>query len=174
MQRVEELKKKLEEIVRELEEMQSLLKVKALGEAVERIKIAIKELEGFEKKGSESFSHYDLKIKLLEMFKGSHYLESERTKLSKFGVRPDAVVIKDDAVVLIEVEKDKKNFLKKVRKLKKVKDKLLESPIFTGRKIKFVFGLVEFEIDEELKKEVLSLGDAEVYSSFGGELKRLL
>ena len=174
MQGIEELKERLECIVRELEEIQSLLRVKTLEEAIERLKISIRELEGFEKKGSESLSHYDVKIKLLEMFNGAHYLESEKTKLSKFGVRPDAVVISDDSVLIIEVEKDKKNFLRKVKKLGKVKDNLLESPIFTGRKLKFVFGLVGFELDEELRKEVLNLGDVEVYSSFGGELRRLL
>ncbi len=149
-----DVKSRLNAILTELEEINREFKSKALEKAMEFLKIAIS--EEIELKGSESFNHYIAKKRLIEMLGGSIYLESESTKISKIGYRPDAVIIRGDEVIILEIETDKKKALKKFEKIKKNYNKILSNPIFTNRKARIIFGV--FDVDEKLIKKAESVG----------------
>ncbi len=146
--------KRLKDILTELESINRDMRSKALSKAIDYIKIALKEERDL--KGSESFAHYLAKKKLVEMFGGCCYYESEGTGLSKRGYRPDAILIKDDEVIILEVETEKRRILKKFEKIHKNYDKILSNPIFTNRRVRFVFGV--FDFDENILKKAKKLG----------------
>jgi len=164
---------RLEKILEELEDIRRDFAIKSLDKAIEDLKIAVKELYKIERKGLESLDHYDAKAKILEMIGGTHYLEAEHTKLSKIGYRPDAVVIKDREVVIVEVERDRRRLLNKVRKIKKLYNEILKNPILTGRKLRFVFGLVDIDLDSEIVKELKTLKDIEIYKIIKNKIKKI-
>jgi len=168
-----ELKNKLEKLIDELEKINRLVNVKSIDKAIECLKIAVKELEEFERKGLESFEHYDAKLRLLKRIGGTYYLEAEQTKLSKIGYRPDAIVIKDNEVLIVEIEKDKSRFLKKIRKLRGLYNKIIESPILINRSLKIVFGLVEMDLDDKLKEELKNLKNVEIYRITKDKIERI-
>ncbi len=149
-----DVKSRLKAILAELEEINRELKSKALEKALEFLKIALS--EEIELKGYESFNHYIAKKRLIEMFGGNCYLESERTKISKIGYRPDAIIIRDDEVIILEIETDKNKASKKFEKIRKNYNKIITNPIFTNRKARIVFGV--FDIDENLIKKAESIG----------------
>ena len=132
----EDVELKLREIIKQLNEINKVVNSKSIEKAIENIEIAIGELRSLKRKSSEGLDHYKAKIKLLEKILengGSCYLESEQTKLSKLGYRPDAVVIKDKEVVLVEIETNQARMLRKLKKLRKVYPKILSDlPISIG------------------------------------------
>ncbi|WP_456327843.1 hypothetical protein [Archaeoglobus sp.] len=132
---------KLKKILRELEEINATLKSKALERAIENVKIA---LHG-EKVGSEGFEHSYIRSKLIERIGGNVYVESEQTGLSKLGFRPDLVMIKDDEVIIAEIETDKSRALKKMRKVAKLMDRLKSHPIVANRRLKVIFALSKWD-----------------------------
>jgi hypothetical protein len=165
----ESLEAKLREIAKQLREINRILDSRTLDKAIENVEIAINELQDQKRKSTEGLDHYNAKIKLLDMILkdgGSCYLEAEQTKLSKIGYRPDAVVIKDREVVILEIETDQRRMLKKLKKLKDVYPKILQSPILTGRSLRIVFGVVGGEIRDDVIKEARRL-NVEVYRVSG-------
>jgi len=137
MQVAERLKKILEE----LEDINKNLKSKALEKAIENIKTA---LHG-EKVGSESFEHSYMRSKIVEMFGGNVYVESELTKLSKIGYRPDLVIIKGNEAIIVEIETDKRRALKKMEKVTKILNKIRSQPILANRKLRILFVLSSWD-----------------------------
>ena len=161
----EDVELKLREIIKQLNEINKVVNSKAIEKAIENIEIAISELRSLKRKSSEGLDHYKAKIKLLEKILengGSCYLESEQTKLSKLGYRPDAVVIKDKEVVLVEIETNQARMLRKLKKLRKVYPKILQSPILIGRSLRIIFGVVG-EVKQEIVEEAKKLNNVEIY-----------
>ncbi|HIP24880.1 MAG TPA: hypothetical protein EYG81_00205 [Archaeoglobus profundus] len=161
----EDVELKLKDIIRQLNEINRIVNSKAIEKAIENIEIAIGELRSLKRKSSEGLDHYKAKIKLLEKILedgGSCYLESEQTKLSKLGYRPDAVVIKDREVILVEIETDQSRMLRKLKKLRKVYPKILQSPILIGRSLRIVFG-VTGNIKQKVIEEAKKLNNIEIY-----------
>ena len=168
-----DVKEKLIRILKDLEEVRSKISIKSLEKAIEDIKIAINELEKIERKGLESLDHYSAKAKILEMIGGTYYLEAEHTKISKIGYRPDVVVIKDDEVVLIEIERDRRRFINRIKKIKKFYDKILNLPILANRRLRIVFGIVGFEINQDVIKELKRLDCVEVYKIANDKIEKI-
>ncbi|ADB58110.1 hypothetical protein [Archaeoglobus profundus] len=132
---------RLKEILEELERINYVLRSKALERAIENIKIA---LHG-EKVGSEGFEHSYIRHKLIEKIGGNVYIESGQTGLSKLGFRPDLVIIKDEEVIIAEIETDKGRALKKMRKVARLLKDLKSYPIIANRKVRVVFALSKWD-----------------------------
>ncbi len=169
---VERIRRELEDIIERLES----LNLESVRKAIEELKIALKDLEGGMRRSSEGFDHYSAKLRLIEELTrdgGSCYLESEQTKLSKIGYRPDAVIVKDDEVVILEVETDQRRMVRKLRKIGKLKDTILSSPLLTGRRLRIVFGVTEDRLREDVVKEAKRIGEIEIYFVSGDRILRL-
>lgn len=159
---------KLRKILRELESINKEMNSKALRKAIDYIKIALKEEKDL--KGSEGFAHYLAKKRLAELFGGCCYYESEGTGLSKEGYRPDAILIKDDEAIILEVETDKRRILKKFEKIRRNYDKILSNPIFTNRRVRIVFGV--FDFDDRIARRAKNLG-IELYKINEEKIERI-
>ncbi len=160
-----EVKKEIEEIVARLERVKEAVKLKSLERAIEELKIAVEEVESLRRKGSEGLDHYRAKVRLIEELTkdgGTCYLEAEHTGISKIGYRPDAVIIKDEEVIFVEIETDQRRMLKKLRKLRRLWNKIVSFPITTGRRIRIVFGVLG-DVREDVLREAKSM-NVEVYS----------
>ena len=171
MQGDSEVVKRLRGILKELEEINTILRSSAVDKALEYLRIAMD--ESLKLKGVEGFDHYTAKVKLVnELLKegGSCYLEAEQTKLSKIGYRPDAVIIRDDEIVIVEIETDRSRAVKKLKKLKRCLDKIKTHPIVGNRRLRIVFGILD-ELDEKGKELAKQLG-VEVYDA--KSLRRIL
>ncbi len=164
--------KRLERIVEELEDINGVLKSPCIVKAIENLKIV---LSGERKKrGTESYDHYRAKLRLVELFLkdgGSCYLEAEQTKISKIGYRPDAVVINDDEVVIIEIETDQRRMRKKLKRLKKILDVLRDHPIVSNRNLRIVFGVFG-DVKYDVVKYAKDIG-VEIYR-FNGDLVKIV
>ena len=156
---------RLKKILKELEEINSKLRSRALERAIENIKIALHS----EKVGSEGFEHSYIRSKLIEMMGGNVYIESEQTGLSKLGFRPDLVMIKGNEVIIAEIETDKGRALKKMRKIAKLMDKLKSHPIVANRRLKVIFALSKW--DERILDFAKRCG-FEVLLLEGGDLRK--
>ncbi len=167
MQRdTERVRKELEEIVEKLENINRLVNFKSIERAIEELRIAVRELKSFRRKSTEGLDHYSAKVKLIEELMkggGTCYLESEQTKLSKIGYRPDAVIVKDDEVIFVEIETDQRRLLRKLKKIKKLWDRIIQSPILTGRRLRIVFGVLDERIGKEVILEAKKL-NVEIYA----------
>ncbi len=172
----ERLRRELEEIVERLENINRLVNFKSIERAIEEIKIAIGELESFRRKSTEGLDHYSAKVKLIEELMkdgGTCYLESEQTKLSKIGYRPDAVIVKDEEVIFVEIETDQRRLLRKLKKIRKLWSKIIQSPILTGRRLRIVFGVSDERIGKEVISETKKL-NVEIYAVSSDSIFRLL
>ena len=147
---------RLKVILKELEEINLDLRSRAIEKAIENIKIA---LHG-DKVGCEGFEHSYMRKKVVEMFGGNVYVESELTGISKLGYRPDLVIVKGDEVIIVEIETERRRALKKMEKVYKILDKIKENPIFSGRRVRVVFALLKW--DDEILRFAKSKG-FEVY-----------
>ncbi len=141
----------ISEIIKRLEEINKNINNKNINYAIDFLKLALREEEEkVESKCRESFLHYLLKcgaIKGERDIKGI-YVESKGLKLQKYGYRPDVVLIKDDEVIFIEAEVSRKNFKKKIEKIKKFLEKIhnenflepvLKSIVSGERKLRIIF-----------------------------------
>ncbi len=146
---------RLRRILKELEEINETLRSKAVGKAIENIKIA---LHG-EKIGGEGFEHSYIRSKLIELLGGNVYVESEQTGISKLGFRPDLIVIKGEDVYLIEIETDKRRALRKMKRLAEKLEELKRHPVVTNRNLRVLFVLKSY--DERLL-EIANAFDFEV------------
>lgn len=174
---IERVRRELEEIVERLENINKLVDIKSIEKAIEELRIAIGEIESFRRKSTEGLGHYSAKVKLIEELMkggGTCYLESEQTKLSKIGYRPDAVIVKDDEVIFVEIETDQRRMLKKLKKIKKLWDKIIQSPILTGRRLRIVFGIIDERVKEELISEIKKLNTIEIYAILPDRVVRIL
>ncbi|GEM_PF-942972 len=174
---IERVRKELEEIVERLENINRLVSIKSIEKAIEELRIAVGELESFRRKSTEGLDHYSAKIKLIEELMkggGTCYLESEQTKLSKIGYRPDAVIVKDDEVIFVEIETDQRRMLRKLKKIRKLWDKIIQSPILTGRRLKIAFGVTDEKLREELISEIKKLNNVEIYAVLPDRVVRIL
>ncbi len=161
----EEVRKEIEEIIARLEKVGQTVKLRPIERAIEELKIAVKEFESRRRKGSEGFDHYQAKIRLIEELTkdgGACYLESEQTKLSKIGYRPDAVIIKEDEVIFVEIETDQRRMIKKLKKIRRLWNEITSSPITTGRRIRVVFGVLG-DVGGDVLREVRNM-NVEIYS----------
>ncbi len=164
---IERVKKELEEIVGRLKNINKLVDIKSIEKAIEELRIAVGELESFKRKSIEGLDHYSAKVKLIEELMkdgGTCYLESEQTKISKIGYRPDAVIVKDDEVIFVEIETDQRRMVKKLKKLRRLWGKILQSPILTGRRLRIIFGVIDEHLRDELILEAKKLDNVEIYA----------
>ena len=174
---IERVRKELEEIVERLEEVKRLVGIKSIERAIEELKIAIGELESPKRKSTEGLDHYSAKVRLIEELMkdgGTCYLESEQTKLSKIGYRPDAVIVKDDEVIFVEIETDQRRMLRKLKKIKKLWDRIIQSPILTGRRFRIIFGITDENVKNEVISEVKKLNNVEIYTVLPDRVVRIL
>ncbi len=155
--------KDLEEIVKRLEEIYRVKKVKSLNYAIDFLKLAILEIKfGIESKCRESLLHYLFKERILDEedeIKGI-YFEAKDLKLQKYGYRPDIVLIKDDEIIFVEAEIRKYNVRKKIERIKKFLNRIkseknlepiLKSIISGERKLRIIFVTKDdINIDEKI------------------------
>ena len=176
MQRdLEEVRKRVEEALRMLEDVSKVFDSKPILRAIEELKIALMEINGVKRKSTEGLDHYRVKLKLVdELTKdgGSCYLESEGTGLSKIGYRPDAVIVKKDELVILEVETDQRRMVRKIRKLLDILPRIKSSPLATGRRLRVVFG-VTGDVRDEIRDIAGSAG-FEVYTVKEGRVLRVV
>ncbi len=173
----EDLERKLRNVLRELKEVGKIFKSRTIDKAIEDVKIAIRELQELKRKSSEGLEHYNAKIVLLNMLlkdSGSFYLEAEQTKLSKIGYRPDVVIIKDKEVIILEIERDQSRMLKKLRKLKRIYDRILQSPILTGRNLRIIFGITCERINDRILNVAKEINNVEIYKIKNNKIKRII
>lgn len=144
---------RLEKILKELEEIKRFWRSKAIDDAIECLKIA---LHG-ERIGSEGFEHSYIREKLLNIFGGGNvYLESEGTKISKIGFRPDIVIIRGKDVIIAEIENDKREVIKKIVKVAERIEKLKRHPVLANRNLRIVFATSDW--DEKIISKVRNFG----------------
>lgn len=158
---------RLKKILEELEEINQILKSKAVENAIESLRIA---LHG-EKIGSEGFEHSYIRRKLIELFGGNVYVESGGTSISKIGFRPDLVIVRGDEVIIAEIETDKRNAIRKMTRIAKNIEKIKRLPILAGRKLRVVFAVIEE--DEKVKSKAKDLG-FELFVLKGYELVKVI
>lgn len=156
----------MKKILKELEELNRVLKSKAVENAIESLRIA---LHG-ERVGSEGFEHSYIRMKLIELFGGNVYVESEGTKVSKIGLRPDLVIVKGNEVILAEIETDERKAIKKMIKVAENIEKIKRNPIFASRRLRVVFAISEY--DERVKSKAKDLG-FELFVLKGDELVKV-
>ena len=149
--------KEIAEILDRLERLREKVESGALGRAIEELRIALEEMGGVRRKSNEGLRHYLAKVELLRRFEGSVYLEAEETGLSKIGYRPDAVVIGDEEVVIIEIETDPRRAMEKVRKIERKMGEIRRSPITTNRRLRIVMGVLG-KVGEELRRKARKVG----------------
>ncbi len=149
--------KEIGEILERLESLRGRVRSRALERAIEELRIAIEEMGGVKRKSNEGLRHYLAKVELLKRFEGSVYLEAEETGLSKIGYRPDAVVIGDDEIVIVEIETDPRRAIEKIEKIKRKMDKIKRSPITTNRRLRIVMGILG-KVREELRRRAEEVG----------------
>ena len=145
------------EILDRLERLKEKVNSGALNRAVEELRIALEEMGGIRRKSNEGLKHYLAKVELLKRFKGSVYLEAEETGLAKIRYRPDAVVIGEREVVIIEIETDARRAMEKVRKIERKIDEIRKSPITTNRRLRIVMGVVG-KVGKELRRRAERVG----------------
>jgi len=173
----ERIRKELEEILSRLDYINRIVDSRAIQRAIEELRIAMGELDSLRRKSTEGLDHYSAKVRLIEELMkdgGSCYLESEQTKLSRIGYRPDAVIVKDDEVIFVEIETDQRRMIEKLRKLRRLWDKILQSPILTGRRLRIVFGVLNENVKDELILEAKKLDNVEIYGVLSDGLIRIL
>jgi len=173
---IERIKRELEEILSRLDDISREIDSRAIQRAIEELRIAMSELESLRRKSTEGLDHYSAKVKLIEELMkdgGTCYLESEQTKLSKIGYRPDAVIVKDDEVIFVEIETDQRRMIGKLKKIKRLWDKILQSPILTGRRLRIAFGITDEKLREESISEVKKL-NVEIYAVLPDRVIRIL
>ncbi len=158
-----QIDERLRKILGELEEINCELKSKALEKAIENIKIA---LHG-EKIGGEGFEHSYMRRKIVEMIGGNVYVESELTGISKLGYRPDLVIVKGNEAMIVEIETEKRNALRKMKKVSKILSKIKSNPIFSKRILRVIFVLSSW--DDDVLRFAKSKG-FDVYLFKGDEL----
>ncbi len=171
----EDVKRRIEKAVEMLEDVLRVFKSKPVSRAIEELRIALMEIEGLKRKSCEGIDHYTLKSMLVEELTkdgGSCYLESEGTGISKMRYRPDAVILKDDELIIVEVETDQRRMAEKIEKVSRVIGKIKSSPLATGRRVRVVFGVVE-DLRDDLREKARERG-FEVYCLSSGRLLKII
>ncbi len=173
---------KLEKIIKDLKEINRTLKNKSIEKAIKEIEIAIREQNfKLKRKSNESIEHYMMKNLLFNTITkdgDAYYLEAENIKLSKMGYRPDIVVVRENDAIFIEIEKNPKNIIKKLKNIKNKSEKIKKHPILIGRNIRVIFGILS-QINEEILEEIKKISryidfDVDVYLYENEELRRII
>jgi len=164
------------EILRRLEDLRGQVGSRALERAIMELRIALNDLDRGIRRSSEGLDHYSVKLRLIEKFTedgGSCYIESEQTKISKIGYRPDAIIIKDDELIIVEVETDQRRMIEKLRKIRRKWNEITSTPLLTGRRLRIVFGVTDNELRDDVLREARRLVGVEIYSVSDGGIVRL-
>ena len=164
------------EILSRLEALRGRIKSKALERAIAELKIALKDLDKGIRKSSEGLDHFSAKLKILKELTrdgGSCYIESEQTGISKIGYRPDAIVINDKELIILEIETDQRRMVEKLRKIRRKWDEITSTPMLTGRRLRIVFGVTDSELKDYVLKEAKKLSGIEIYSISDDDIVRL-
>ncbi len=158
------MQEELNEMINKLEKINNELNNKAIEKAIEYLKIALKS----EKVGSEGYVHSFIRSLVLKKFKGNVYIESQQTKFSKIGFRPDVIILNEKEIIIIEIETNKKRAEEKLKKIINRFPEIEKLPLCNQRKIKIVFCLSFYDADlikkiKNQKFEVFILKNNELF-----------